>query len=141
MLKLRHHSLVVWQRADDLFIKLHKLTLQSLPAIERFEPSSQIRRAAYSVAANIVEGHGRRHTADRLHFLNIAESSLAELSYCVHVASRLGYIDDQSRAELERDLSQVGAPLAGLIRSIRLKRTIIPPTAIVGALFACYWLS
>jgi len=102
VLNLRHHSLVAWQRADDLFIKLHKLTLQSFPKIERFELSSQIRRAAYSVAANIVEGYGRRQPRDRLHFLNIAESSLAEVAYCVHAASRLGYIDHKVRAELEK---------------------------------------
>jgi len=46
---------VAWQRADDLFIKLHQLSLKAFPAHERFELGSQIRRAAYSVAANIVE--------------------------------------------------------------------------------------
>jgi hypothetical protein len=48
MLNLRHHSLVAWQRADDLFIKLHHLTIHSFPTIERFELSSQLRKAAYS---------------------------------------------------------------------------------------------
>jgi four helix bundle protein len=46
MQKLRHHSLVVWQRADDLFISIHKLTLRSFPPFERFELGSQLRRAA-----------------------------------------------------------------------------------------------
>lgn len=95
MTNLRHHSLVAWQRADDLFIKLHKLALQSFPPVERFELRSQIRRAAYSVVANIVEGYGRRHTNDRLHFLNIAEASLAEVSYCIHAAWRLGYLTER----------------------------------------------
>jgi hypothetical protein len=85
MLNLRHHSLIAWQRADDLFIKLHRLTMRSFPAVERFELGAQLRKAAYSVPANIAEGHGRRHKRDRLHFLNIG----------------------------------VGAPLVGLIRSIR----------------------
>jgi len=88
-MNLRHTSLVAWQRADDLFIKLHKLTIQSFPSFERFELSSQLRKAAYSVAANIAEGFGRRHKADRVHFLNAAEASLAEVAYCVHAASRL----------------------------------------------------
>jgi hypothetical protein len=52
----RHHSLIAWQRADDLFIKLHQLTLQQFPAFETFELGSQLRKAAYSAAANIVEG-------------------------------------------------------------------------------------
>src|SRR4051812_48272032 len=91
-MNLRHHSLVAWQRADDLFIRLHKLTIQSFPSFERFELGSQLRKAAYSVPANIAEGYARRHKRDRLRFLNIAEASLAEVSYCVHVAVRLEYV-------------------------------------------------
>jgi four helix bundle protein len=119
MKKLRHHSLVAWQRADDLFIKVHKLTIQLFPSFERFELSSQLRKAAYSVPANIAEGYGRRHRRDRLHFLNIAEASLAEMSYCVHVAGRLDYFVPALVSELENDLSGVGAPLVGLIRSLQ----------------------
>ena len=52
-----------------------------------------MRRAAYSVAANIVEGIARRSLKERVHFLNIAEASLAEAGYCLHVAKRLGYIE------------------------------------------------
>src|SRR5436190_3061144 len=113
MPQLRHHSLVAWQRADDLFIALHRLTINKFPAFERFELGSQLRRAAYSVPANIVEGFARRYRRSRLHFLNIAEGSLSEVGYCVHVAHRLGYIDDQLLAELEKDINAVGAPLAG----------------------------
>jgi four helix bundle protein len=85
-----HHTLVAWQRADDLFIKLHVLTTKRFPAVERFELGKQLRRAAYSVPANIVEGFARRHRRDRLNFLNIAEGSLSEVRYCIHVANRLG---------------------------------------------------
>jgi len=131
MIKLRHHSLIAWQRADDLFIKVHKMAIQSFPPIERFALSAQLRRAAYSVAANIVEGYGRRHTKDRLNFLNIAEASLAEVSYCVHAAWRLGYVSDQLRRELEDDLSGVGAPLSGLIRSIRVTNAVTSATLMI----------
>jgi four helix bundle protein len=68
---LPHHSLVAWQRADDLFIELHALS-RTFPILERFELAAQLRRAAYSVPANIAEGFGRYTTADRLHFLQIA---------------------------------------------------------------------
>ena len=116
---LRHHKLVAWQRADNLYIVLHKLAKVSFPIDERFELSSQLRRAAYSVAANIVEGCAREHKAERLQFLNIAWGSLAEVGYCLHVARRLGYIDHSTHQELELEVRKVGAPLSGLIRKVR----------------------
>ena len=84
---LNHHKLVAWQRADDLFVRLHLLSLKQFPNHERYELGTQLRRAAYSVPADIAEGMARRHRRQRRHFLNIAESSLAEVGYCVHVAS------------------------------------------------------
>jgi len=114
---LRHENLVAWQRADDLFIEIHKLA-RRFPSEERFELSSQIRRAAYSVAANIVEGFARRSLKERAHFLNIAEASLAEVTYCLHVAKRLGYLNGEQHSVLKAQARQVGAPLVGLIRSV-----------------------
>jgi hypothetical protein len=72
--------------------------------------------------------------------LNISEGSLAEASYCVHAAWRLGYINDKTLAELETDLNAVGAPLAGLIRSTRTMPLVIPGVALaigvaIGRLF------
>ena len=119
-MSLNHHNLVAWQRADDLFIKLHQLSLKHFPAHERYELGTQVRRAAYSVAANIVEGMSRRHRRSRLNFLNIAEASLAEVGYCIHVAKRLGYISTHDADELEREVRQAGAPLAGLVRTTRV---------------------
>jgi four helix bundle protein len=118
---LAHHSLVAWQRADDLFIKLHQLSLKLFPAFERFELGAQLRRAAYSVASNIVEGFAKPKGRARLNFLNISQSSLAEAGYCIHVAQRLGYISEIVANELETEIKQVGAPLAGLIRSERFQ--------------------
>jgi four helix bundle protein len=114
---LKHHSLVAWQRADDLFIELHRLTRTEFPPFERFELGGQLRRAAYSVAANIVEGFARRHPRARGNLLNIAESSLAEVGYCLHVAKRLGYIRAERYEQLELLVRGVGAPLVGLIHS------------------------
>jgi four helix bundle protein len=136
MSKARHHSLVAWQRADDLFIKIHRLTRESLPASERFELSAQLRRASYSVAANIVEGFARRYRRARLHFLNIAEGSLAEVGYCLHAACRLGYIDEHTLEEFECDLDRIGAPLIGLIRKTRLMPLVVPSATLT---FAIVW--
>jgi len=114
----RHHSLVAWQRADDLFIELHGLTVKSWPTFERFELASQTRRAAYSVAANIVEGSARDHVRERLQFLNTARGSLAELGYCVHAAARLGYLTEAQRDALDVKVKQTSAALNGYIRSM-----------------------
>jgi four helix bundle protein len=138
MHNLRHYSLVAWQRADDLFIKLHVLARDSFPPSERYELGSQMRRAAYSVPANIVEGFARRYRRARLHFLNIAEGSLSEVGYCVHVAHRLGYITDEMAKELENEIAAIGGPLIGLIRSTRTMPTIIPIACLICGLLLGY---
>jgi four helix bundle protein len=108
---------VAWQRADDLFIRLHLLSCR-FPAHERYELGSQLRRAAYSVPANIVEGFGRHTSRERLHFLRIAAASLAEVGYCIHVARRLDYFSPTVADELEVEIRKTSASLHGLIQSI-----------------------
>lgn len=115
---LVHEKLVAWQRADDLFIAVHTLTA-SFPLEERYGLAGQMRRAAYSVPANIVEGMARRTMRDRLRFLNIAESSLAELAYCLHAARRLGYVTADDYQTFDRAVAQAAAPLVGLIRALK----------------------
>jgi four helix bundle protein len=114
----RHTNLIAWQRADDLYIDIHRL-VRKFPSDERFELSSQIRRAAYSVAANIVEGFARRSPKERGYFLHVAEGSLAEVGYCLHVAKRLGYIDERQYVDFDGRARQVAAPLVGLIHSVK----------------------
>ena len=135
-MSLAHHSLVAWQRADDLFIRLHQLSLKAFPAYERFELGGQMRRAAFSVAANIVEGFAHSPGHARLNFLKVSRASLAEVGYCIHVAQRLGYISEAVAKELELQVKEVGAPLGGLIRSTRLKLATTTGAAVIliGAL-------
>ena len=111
-MKLAHHNLVAWQRADDLFIEVHQLTLQQFPAYERYELGSQLRRAAYSVPANLVEGIAREHRRDQIRFFNIASSSLSELGYGLHACRRLGYIDEATYADLEQKVRSRRGPAA-----------------------------
>ena len=116
---LQHHKLIAWQRADDLFIEIHRLTRANLPADERYELSSQLRRAAYSVPANIVEGFARHYRKEKFHFLSIASASLAEVGYGLHAARRLGYLAPAHYDELELKVRQVAAPLNGLLERYR----------------------
>jgi four helix bundle protein len=118
---LAHHTLVAWQRADDLFVRLHQLSLKAFPAFERYELGSQLRRAAFSVVVNIAEGFATSYRKRRLNFLDSSKASLAEVGQCVHSAHRLGYIDEKSAADLDIEIRKVGAPLVGLIESERRK--------------------
>ena len=114
--QLRYRSLVAWQRADDLFLRLHHLVKESFPEDERYVLSSQLRRAALSVPANIVEGTARGHHRETLQFLRISWSSLTEVGYYIHAAHRLRYISEATRDRLEAEVRQVASPLLGLIR-------------------------
>jgi four helix bundle protein len=114
---LPQHSLVAWQRADDLFIRIHAVS-RTFPLAERFELGSQLRRAAFSVPTNIVEGFARHSTGDRLHFLQIALGSLAEVGYCIYAAGRLGYLKKEDCEAIDMEIRKVSAPLRGLMRSL-----------------------
>lgn len=118
-MSLPHHKLVAWQRADDLFIEVHQLTRTAFPKEEKYELSSQLRRAAYSVPANIVEGLARQFPKERFHFLSIASASLAEVGYGLHAARRLGYLLPEQYDHLELKVRQVAAPLNGLLDRFR----------------------
>jgi four helix bundle protein len=115
----KHRSLIAWQRADDLYVHAHSLTRARFPPDERYGLTGQIRRAAFSVAANIVEGFSRRHERERVQFLQIAWGSLQEVAYGLHAAHRLGLIDDAEAEAAQNHVKNVAAPLAGLMRSER----------------------
>ena len=123
---LPHHNLGVWRRADDLFIEIHQLTRQRFPPEEKYELSSQMRRAAYSVPANIVEGTQRQHARESLRFCSIASASLAELGYGLHVARRLGYLRLTEYEALEEKIRMIAAPLRGLMAKYRRGETLTP---------------
>ena len=118
-MSLPHHNLVVWRRSDDLFIEVHQLTLQRFPAHERFELGSQIRRAAWSVPSNIVEGIARRSRRDALRFFDISSASLREVGYGLHAARRLGYIraDELSAFEEKMRMSTASSTRSRTIDS------------------------
>jgi hypothetical protein len=78
----RHQELIAWKRADDLYIDLHSVTRRLFPTEERYELSAQLRRAGFSVAANIAEGFSRTPGRDRLKFLRISDPWLRLITVC-----------------------------------------------------------
>ena len=92
----------------------------SFPREELFGLTSQIRRAAVSVASNIAEGCGRSTDVDFLRFLDMANGSLRELQYQISLAQRLGYLPPKSSLIDDNSiLFETGRVLHGLIRSMR----------------------
>jgi four helix bundle protein len=115
----RHEGLVVWQRADDLCVRIYRLTHEHFPRDERFGLSAQVRRAAYSVAANIVEGYADASNKWRIRYLRIALASLAEVGYALHLARRLEYLTESDYSAIEKQVRGTAAPLHGLVNSLR----------------------
>ena len=83
-------DLLVWQKAHQYVLSVYKLTA-TFPKHETYGLSSQMRRAAVSVAANIVEGFRKRGRPDKIRFMNTAEGSLEESRYYLLLAQDLGY--------------------------------------------------
>ena len=115
-MKRAHHDLLAWQQGIALVKVVYQLT-STFPKSELYALTSQMRRAAVSVPANIAEGVARNTTGDFLRFLHIARGSLSELETYVVLARELGYASDtqQIDAHLERVFGLVG----GLINSQR----------------------
>src|SRR5438045_8414170 len=80
--------------------------------------TSQLRRAAYSVPANIVEGASRESKKDYLHFLYIARGSLSEAQYFIHRARGLDYLSSEETGALQQQTKATFACLHGLIRAV-----------------------
>jgi len=85
-------DLLVWQKAHQLVLAVYRLS-QAFPRSEAYGLTSQFRRAAVSIAANIAEGFRKRGKADKLRFLNIAQGSLEESRYYLILTRDLDYAD------------------------------------------------
>ena len=112
-----HRDLVVWQKSMDLAVVAYRLTSQ-FPSEERYGMTSQIRRSAASIPANIAEGYGRESPGSYAHHLRIAQGSLKEFETHLVLASRVDLISDESIAPHMAAADEIGRMLRSLIRSI-----------------------
>jgi four helix bundle protein len=83
-------ELIVWQKAHQFVLEVYIMTKQ-FPREELFGITSQLRRAAISIAANIAEGYSKRAVKDKMRFLNIAQGSLSECRYYLILTRDLKY--------------------------------------------------
>lgn len=116
-----HRKLEAFQLADSLAMLVYEAT-RSFPKDERFGLTSQLRRAAISIGANIAEGSARPSLTEYLRFLTIAFGSAREIEYELSIARRLGYLEETSATELEDATNRTCRALYGLIRALRTER-------------------
>ena len=117
-------ELKVWQDAHQLTLDVYEAT-RSFPAEERYALTSQLRRAAYSVPFNIVEGTSRGDTECR-QFLRISLGSASELDYGLLLSRDLGYLSAETYAAFEsqiaREKRMLNAFIANLTRTLDAER-------------------
>ena len=113
-MKRRHHDLLAWQQSIELVKVIYRLTA-NFPQSELYSLTSQMRRAAVSVPANIAEGLGRDSAKELLRFLVIARGSLTELDTYLVLTRELGYATNTEQADNQID--RVFGLLGGLINS------------------------
>ena len=117
-----YRDLRVWQEAMTLAEACYRLTGQ-FPRDELFGLTSQIRRAAASIPANIAEGHGRESTGSFVQSLRVSQGSLKELETHLLLAGRVGFL---ASTDLEITLGRcesLGKMVRALIRSLQDKST------------------
>lgn len=134
---MRDYSKIeAWKLADDLTVAVYEKT-RTFPKEEIYGLTAQLRRASYSVPANIVEGSSRKSKKDYLHFLYIACGSLAESQYFIHLAHRLNYIRGDEAEELKQQARRVFGCLYALIQSVEKEAgTVGRVAAVVTSMLA-----
>lgn len=104
-------QLEVWVRAKDFALAVYKEVVPHLPADEKWNLTSQLKRAAQSVPANIAEGHGRYHFLDNVRFCYMARGSLVEVQSHMALAHELGYLSNEIYNRMTIHAESIGKQL------------------------------
>ncbi len=110
----KFQDLVVWQKSHQVTLRVYRLTA-AFPKHELYGLTSQMRRAAVSVPANIAEGFKKRGRPDKARVMNIAQSSLEELRYCFILSRDLEYL---AASELSNDVDEVARLLGAYTQAL-----------------------
>ena len=121
-MKRAHTELNAWQEGIALVKAMYEAT-KGFPAEERYGLTSQIRRAAVSVPANIAEGAARGTQKEFLQFLIIARGSISELETLMTIAKEVGLLSGDKAGDLDKLCDRVSSRLSGLITSVRNNKT------------------
>ncbi|NJM66372.1 MAG: four helix bundle protein [Acaryochloris sp. RU_4_1] len=116
-----YQDLRVWQEAMTLAERCYQVT-KEFPKEEMYGMTSQVRRAAVSVPANIAEGYGRENRGEYIRFLKIAQGSLKELETHLLLATRVSLVTSTNSSPLLQQCQTVGKMLRSLIRAMQNKQ-------------------
>jgi four helix bundle protein len=114
------YELNAWKLARNFKLQVYS-AIKRLPAEEKFELSSQLKRAVRSIPANIAEGHGRKTTKDELHFCTIARGSLAETLNHLIDAFDCEYISQAELLQFKEDWDTLRRTLLGYMSFLQTK--------------------
>ena len=118
-----YRDLVVWQQAMDVAVETYRLT-SSFPKEEMFGFTSQMRRAAVSIASNIAEGEGRKSKNEFSHFLGIALGSKSELETQLILSERVNLLKTTDTEPIKKSLDDIGKMLTALRREIGSQKNL-----------------
>ena len=110
-------ELDVFKRAHQATLRIYEIS-RKFPADEKFGLVSQIRRAAASMATNLIEGSYRLNRAEYRQFVGIARGSSGELKYHILLARDLGYLPKDDYGVLRGELDEISKMLMGLAKSL-----------------------
>jgi four helix bundle protein len=111
-------ELDVFKLSHEMALAIYELT-KNFPEEEKFGLTSQMRRAAYSVPMNLVEGANRLNSKEYRHFVGIAKGSTGEVTYQLLLARDLKYIDENTYDSLRSSYDRIAQMLAGLAKSLK----------------------
>jgi four helix bundle protein len=117
-----HENLDVWVKAVDFVVTIYRLT-DCFPKEERFGLTSQIRRAAVSIPANIAEGAARRSAREFAYFLSVAQGSASELNTELLISWKLGYLQQTDYLKLCASSDDIGRMITGLVKYVNQRRS------------------
>ena len=112
-------ELKVWRKAYDLALAIYEAS-RSFPREEMYGLTSQLRRAAVSIGANIAEGCGRRSDGELVRFLRIARGSSSEVEHHLLLARDLKFLQTATHQDIEKRLQEVQRMLTSLVSSIQV---------------------
>ena len=121
-----YEELEVWHKAHALTVQLYRET-ESFPRAEMFGLTSQIRRAAGSIGANLAEGCGRWNEVELARYVQIAMGSASELQNHLRLARDLGFLSESNYGQSTKDLTSVRQMLTALLQTLRRTRNTPVP--------------